>query len=76
MKTVVSSNGRIVLPAELRRQDSVEPGQEFTVERLGRGDYRVVRRAPEPNAGLVDWLMTCPHKGWFVALEPESTDSL
>jgi bifunctional DNA-binding transcriptional regulator/antitoxin component of YhaV-PrlF toxin-antitoxin module len=39
MKTTVSSKGQIVLPAEFGRMDSVEPGQEFDVERLDQGDY-------------------------------------
>jgi AbrB family looped-hinge helix DNA binding protein len=45
MKTTVSSKGQIVLPAEFRQMDRIEPGQEFDVERLDRGDYRLVRRA-------------------------------
>ncbi|MBI4903661.1 MAG: AbrB/MazE/SpoVT family DNA-binding domain-containing protein, partial [Acidobacteria bacterium] len=43
MKTVISSKGQIVLPAEFRRMDRVQPGQEFDVERLCSGDYRLVR---------------------------------
>ena len=31
MKTTVSSKGQIVLPAEFRRLDRIEPGQEFNV---------------------------------------------
>jgi len=65
-----------VLPAELRRQDRVEAGQEFEIERLDRGDYRLVRRASRPNAGVVDWLLACPEKGFFVPVPSESTDSL
>ncbi len=76
MKTTVSSKGQIVLPAELRRLDGVEAGQEFEVERLDRGEYRLVRRAPPPNEGLVDWLLACPEKGYFVPVESESTDEL
>jgi AbrB family looped-hinge helix DNA binding protein len=76
MKTVVSSKGQIVLPAELRRQDEVEAGQEFEVERLDRGDYRLTRRAPRPNDGVVDWLLACPAKGFFVPIDSESTDTL
>ena len=34
MKTSVSTKGQIVLPAELRKQDRIEPGQEFEVERV------------------------------------------
>ena len=76
MKTTVSSHGQIVLPAELREQDDIEPGEEFTVERLDRGEYRLSRRAPPPNEGVVDWLLACPEKGYFVPIESESTDEL
>jgi AbrB family looped-hinge helix DNA binding protein len=76
MKTTVSSKGQIVLPAELRALDRVEPGQEFDVERLDRGDYRLVRRSARPNDGAVDWLLACPAKGFFVPLDSESTDTL
>lgn len=54
MKTTVSSKGQTVLPAELRQMDRVETGQEFDVERLDRGDYRLIRRAPRPNEGVID----------------------
>jgi len=76
MRTRVSSKGQIVLPAEVRRQDRIEAGQEFEIERLDRGDYRLVRRASRPNAGVVDWLLSCPEKGFFVPVPSESTDSL
>ena len=75
MKTTVSSKGQIVLPAEFRHMDHIEPGQEFDVERLDRGDYRLVRRAGR-NEGVVDWLLSCPQKDFFVPIESESTDSL
>lgn len=76
MKTIVSTKGQIVLPAELRRQDDIEPGQEIEIERLDRGEYRLVRREPPRNRGLVDWLLACPEKGFFVPVESESTDTL
>lgn len=76
MRTRVSSKGQIVLPAEVRRQDDIEAGQEFDVERIDRGDYRLVRRTSRPNVGVVDWLLSCPERGFFVPLESESTDSL
>ncbi len=65
-----------MLPAEVRRQDRVLPGQEFEVERLDRGEYRLVRRASRLNEGVVDWLLACPEKGFFVPIDSESTDSL
>jgi AbrB family looped-hinge helix DNA binding protein len=75
MRTVVSSKGQIVLPAELRQQDQVEAGEVFDIERIGRGEYRLVRRAPA-NDGLLDWLLACPEKGYFVPIPSESTDTL
>ena len=72
----VSSKGQIVLPAELRQQDRIEAGQEFEVERLNRGEYRLVRRTARTNEGVVDWLLACPGKDFYVPLESESTDTL
>ncbi len=76
MKTTVSSKGQIVLPAEIRQQDRIDAGQEFDIERLDRGEYRLVRRTPRPNDGVVDWLLGCPEKGYFVPIDSESTDDL
>jgi AbrB family looped-hinge helix DNA binding protein len=76
VKTRVSSKGQIVLPAEIRRQDRIEAGQEFELERLERGKYRLVRKATRPNEGVVEWLLACPAKGFFVPIESESTDTL
>jgi AbrB family looped-hinge helix DNA binding protein len=74
--TRVSSKGQIVLPAEIRHQDEIEPGEEFEFERIDRGEYRLVRRRSLPNEGLVDWLLACPEKGFFTPIESESTDTL
>jgi AbrB family looped-hinge helix DNA binding protein len=76
MKTTVSSKGQIVLPAEIRQRDGIKPGQEFEVERIDLGEYRLVRLKPRPNEGLVDWLLACPEKGFFVPIASESTDTL
>jgi AbrB family looped-hinge helix DNA binding protein len=76
MVTRISSKGQVVLPAELRRQDDIEPGQEFEIERVEAGEYRLVRRGRPANHGLVDWLLACPEKGFFVPITSESTDTL
>ena len=47
MKATISSKGQIVLPAEFRQMDRIEPGQEFEVERL---DPLPLPRTPEPQA--------------------------
>jgi AbrB family looped-hinge helix DNA binding protein len=76
MKTRVSSKGQIVLPAELRQRDRIEAGQEFEVERLEQGEYRLKRCSTPANQGVVDWLLACPEKGFFAPIESESTDTL
>jgi AbrB family looped-hinge helix DNA binding protein len=76
MRTRISSKGQIVLPAEIRKLDHIESGQEFDIERVDSGEYRLVRRSPPPNEGVVDWLLTCPEKDYFTAIESESTDDL
>jgi AbrB family looped-hinge helix DNA binding protein len=75
VKTTISSKGQIVLPAALRQQDRIEAGQEFDVERVDRGEYRLRRTMPS-NEGVVDWLLDCPEKDFFVPIESESTDTL
>jgi AbrB family looped-hinge helix DNA binding protein len=76
MKTTVSTKGQIVIPAEIRQQDDIHPGQEFELERIEAGEYRLVRMTAPANQGLVDWLLACPEKGFFVPVESESTDTL
>ncbi len=76
MRTTVSTKGQIVLPAELRQRDDIKAGQEFEVERLDADEYRLRRVSPAPNEGLVDWLLACPGKGYFVAIDSELTDTL
>lgn len=76
MVTTVSTKGQIIIPAELRRQDRIEPGEQFEIERISGGEYRLVRQIPPPNVGVVDWLLACPEKGFFVPVESESTDEL
>jgi AbrB family looped-hinge helix DNA binding protein len=34
MRTTVSTKGQIIIPAEKRREDEIESGQEFEIERL------------------------------------------
>ena len=76
MKTVISTKGQIVIPVELRKHDNIQPGQAFDIERVDRGEYRLVLAEPPKNQGLVDTLLACPVKDWFVSIESESTDSL
>ena len=76
MRTVVSTKGQIVLPAEFRREDGIRPGQQFSMERLEEGIYLLKKVAPVPNEGFVQWLQSCPESDWFRSIPSESTDSL
>ena len=77
MTTTVSSKGQIVLPAEIRQQDGVKPGQQFEVKRIDCGEYRLTRVKRRRNEGLVNLLLACPVKGWFKPLPfTETTDDI
>jgi AbrB family looped-hinge helix DNA binding protein len=77
MRTTVSTKGQIVLPAEFRQRDGVEPGQEFDIERIDSGEYRLKRKERRPNEGLVKLLLSCPVKGWFKPMDRrETTDDI
>jgi AbrB family looped-hinge helix DNA binding protein len=76
MRTRVSTKGQIVIPSEIREEDGIEPGQVFTIERIARGDYHLVRQSSGTSEGLVDWLLSCPEKNFFTRVESESTDTL
>ena len=77
MKTTVSTKGQIVLPAEIRQRDGIESGQEFEVERIERGEYRLKRKERRRNEGLVKLLLACPVKGWFESMDrKETTDAI
>ncbi len=77
MKTIVSTKGQIVLPAEIRQRDGIEPGQEFEIERIDCGEYRLQRIARRRNDGLVKLLLACPVRGWFQPIaRTETTDRI
>ncbi len=73
MKTRISTKGQIVLPAEFREQDRIQPGEQFDVERLDAGNYRLTRVSPPRNQGLVDLLLACPVKDWFQPMDRSET---
>ena len=75
MKTSLSTKGQVVLPAELRQQDRLHPGQQFKIERLQAGRY-LLQVTEGSGPGLLDWLMNCPEKDWFQPLPSESTADL
>ncbi len=76
MQTRISSKGQIVLPVALRERDHIRPGQCFEIERVDAGRYLLTKQPLADNQGLVEWLLSCPEKGWFEPIPSESTDTL
>lgn len=62
-----------MLPAEIRHQDQIKPGQEFEIERIKSGEYRLSRKTPPRNEGVVKLLLACPVKDWFTPLDRTET---
>ena len=71
MTTFISAEGLIEIPEVFRKADALQPGQRCEIERLGSGEYRVHVAADDdkPKQSLVDWLLACPEKDWFVPME-------
>jgi len=77
MKTTISSKGQIVLPAAIRQQDGIDPGQEFEIQRIDQGEYLLKRTKRPRNQGLIQLLLACPVKGWFQPTNrTEATDDI
>lgn len=75
MKTSLSSKGQVILPAEIREQDRLRPGQKFDVQRLRKGRY-LLQTAGPGHGGLFQWLSSCPERDWFERISSESTADL
>ena len=76
VRTSISTKGQIILPAQMRREDGIAPGDAFEIERIDRGEYRLIRIKPARSEGVVDWLLSCPEKDYFAPIESESTDDM
>jgi AbrB family looped-hinge helix DNA binding protein len=76
VRASISTKGQIVIPAELRAEDELSPGDTFEIKRVKAGEYLFRRLKKAPNKGLTDWLLSCPVKGYFQPIPSESTDEL
>lgn len=72
MQVRVFTEGKIVLPAKIRRQDGIATGQVFEVKRLGAGEY-LLKRKERRSVGLLRLLLACPIKGWFKSMDRSQT---
>ena len=79
MTTFISAEGLIEIPEVFRKTDALLPGQRCEIERAGSGEYRVHVATDDgsPRQSLVDWLLACPEKDWFMPTErTETTDDI
>ena len=59
------------------QQDRIEPGQEFEIERIDSREYLLRRKSRRRNEALVNLLLACPVKSWFLPLDrSETTDDI
>jgi len=67
MTTTISADGLLRIPELFRQTDSIEPGQRFDIERLGRGEYRVKAETPvvPEKESWLTILRECPDKDWW-----------
>ena len=73
MTTVLSKKGQIVLPAPVRQQLNLSPGDDFEVV-IEDEDTITLRRIAQPaNRGLVDLLLACPSPFEIPARETDDT---
>ena len=75
MTTILSADGLLEIPEEFRKADALKPGQRCDTERVGQGEYRVsVEPTVDdgPKERLIDVLLSCPVKDWWV--EPDRSE--
>jgi len=74
MTTVLSNKGQVVLPAAVRDQLGLAPGEDFEVF-VEDEDTIVLRRVSQPaNRGLVKHLRACPFPFDVPSREKDDTE--
>ncbi len=67
MKITISDTGEIQIPAVLRKQDHIEAGQQFDIERLNAGQYLLKQQTKSPQPGSS---LGCKHVPSTIGLCP------
>lgn len=79
MTTKVSSTGQLEIPAVLRVSDGILAGQEFVIEKVRVGEYRLIATVAIPakrKRRPLEVLRNCPEKDFFMPMEWGTTDQL
>jgi len=74
MTRTLTADGLLESPEEFRKADALKPGQRCKIERVSKGEYRVSVNgdAAKPKERLIDVLMSCPVKDWW--MEPDRSE--
>ena len=79
MITKVSADGLLEIPASLRLSEGFLAGQEFVIEKVRDGEYRLVATGAAPaqrKRRALEVLRDCPEKDFFTPMEWGTTDQL
>lgn len=79
MTAKVSSTGQLEIPASLRQSDGILAGQEFVIEKVREGEYRLVATVTVPQERKrkpLEVLSDCPEKDFFAPMDWGTTDQL
>lgn len=60
MTTILSEKGQIVLPAPVRQQLQLSPGDDFEIAIEDDDTITLRRISHPPNRGLIELLRACP----------------
>jgi AbrB family looped-hinge helix DNA binding protein len=65
MTTIMGERGQLVIPKAIRNERIIQPGDDFEIIADEEdADLILLRRIrPAANAGLVEHLTACPHRG-------------
>ncbi len=73
MKKKLLRTGQIEIPAKFRKADKLRACQQFEITRISSGEYKLKKIKPADDFNLVEWLLSCPVKGWFREISSDST---
>lgn len=76
MTTILSPKGQIVLPASVRKQLNLSPGDDFEVAIEDEETITLRRIAHPANHGLVSLLLACPATFKIPPRERDDTQGL
>ena len=79
MTAKVSATGQLEIPAALRMSEGIVAGQEFLIEKVSEGEYRLISAVAMPakrKRRPLEVLLDCPEKDFLMPMDWGTTDQL